>query len=322
MTLISILLIANNVDAFAQNQFPRDTSFNIESNYIKTKKYFPNTSPVSPTESSEILSLYNQIYRTRSNRTLSMDIFMPNAEEDKKYPCVIFVHGGGWRSGSKENFVPLAQELAKLGYVTASVEQRLSLEATYPAAVHDVKEAIRFLRHNANTFRIDSTKLAIAGASSGASIAGLMATTGHIATFNDPQSCYPHTSATVQAFINIDGVIDFRTPEEMGRTDEEAKTRPGTIFLGASYNENPDLWTEASAITYANEQTPPTLYINSSHPRFAYGRDELFKILKKNNIYHHQHSIEGENIPHGFWLVHPWADETQQEIFNFLRTIF
>lgn len=306
----------------AQNEFPRDTSFNIQSNYLKAKKKFPEVTPVAPIESNQFLSLWNQTYRTRSNRNLCMDIFIPNRAENETYACVIFVHGGGWRSGTKENFVPLAQQLALKGYVTATVEQRLSLEAPYPAAPHDVKEAIRFLKHNANIYRIDTTKIAIVGASSGASIAGLMAATGNTDTFDDPKTAFPNASAEVQAFINIDGVIDFRTPEEMGRTEEEAKTRPGSIFLGATFNENPERWTAASAITYANAHTPPTLYINSTYPRFAYGREALFKILSQYSIYHKQHTIAGKTVPHGFWLLHPWADETQQQMEEFLQHIW
>lgn len=307
---------------YSQNEFPRDTGFNIRSNYIKTKKKIPEVTPVSNVKSPKFLSLWNQTYRTRRNRNLRIDIFIPNRKENETYACVLLIHGGGWRSGSKENMVPLAQQLALKGYVTASVEQRLSMEAPYPAAPHDLKEAIKFLKHNAAIYRIDTTKMAVLGASSGATMASLMALTGNNAKFDDPHSIYPNVSAKVQALINIDGIIDFRAPAETGNNEKEARNRPATLFLGESYFKNPKLWVEASPITYADASSPPCLYINSTYPRFAYGREQLFSILQQHNIYHEQHTISENIVPHGFWLLHPWCEETQKYIENFLHLIF
>ncbi len=249
-----------------------------------------------------------------------MDVFIPNRSENTKYPCVIMVHGGGWRSGNKANLVPLAQKIASHGYVCITVEQRLSIESLYPAAPHDLKEAIRFTKHNSSTYSIDTTKIAILGASSGATMASLMATTGHINKFDDPNTTYPEHSAEVQALINIDGVVDFTTPEESAKDNNAKKPSAGAMFFGATYKERPDLWKEASAINYVDQNSPPTLYINSSKPRFHAGRDKFFEILNMHGIYHEQHSLEGS--PHAFWLLHPWFEQTQEHILNFLKVIF
>ncbi len=316
---IGIFLFATIVSQ-AQNEFPRDTTYNIKSNYQKQVKYYPQVTPITNIKSDKFLSLWNQTYRIRNNRNLRMDIFIPNRETHKKHAAVLLVHGGGWRSGDKANLVPLAQQLAEKGYVCASVEQRLSLEAQYPAAVYDLNEAIRFLKHNANLYSIDTTKIAVLGASSGATMASLMATTGNTNKFQDTTTIYPNHTAEVHALINIDGVVTFVTPEETGRTEEEGLKRPGTWFLGATYISNPDLWEEASALNYAGKHTPPCLFINSSHTRFGFGRDTLFSVLDKYGIYHEHYTLE--NSPHAFWLLNPWFQPTVEYTQNFLDKIF
>ena len=306
--------------SLGQNDFPQDTSFTVHSAFQKIKKNFPLAKPVKPFVSEKFLSLPDQIYRVRENRLLRMDIFLPNNQEKANRPAVLMIHGGGWRSGNKSHLVPLAQKLAMEGYVTASVEQRLSIEALYPAAPIDLKEAIRFLKHNAAIYGIDTTRIAVLGTSSGASMASLMATTGNISKFDDPASVYPNHSANVQALINIDGIVDFTDPNESAKDTNPDKPSAGALFFGTTYNEEPEKWIEASALQYAGKDTPPTLYVNSSLPRFHAGRDDLFKILDQYGIYHEQHTIN--NTPHPFWLFHPWFNEAHGYILNFLNYIF
>ncbi|MCW3787438.1 alpha/beta hydrolase [Plebeiibacterium sediminum] len=317
-TLIVLLLFT--ITGFGQNNFPRDTSFNVNSAYRKIHKKFPHAEPVKQFVSDQFLSLPNQVYRVREDRTLRMDVFVPNKGAKQKRPVIMMIHGGGWRSGDKSHLVPLAQKLAMDGYVTASVEQRLSAEALYPAAVYDLKEAIRFLKHNSELYGIDTTKIAVLGTSSGATMASLMATTGGMAKFDDPESVYPENSSKVQALINMDGVIDFTDPNESGKDSNPDKPSAAAMFFGATYKEKPELWIEASAINYINEYNLPTLYINSALPRFHAGRDTLFDVLKKKNIYYEVHTIE--NTPHPYWLFHPWFDEAYGYVRDFMDKVF
>ena len=77
-------------------------------------------------------------------RDLHADLFRP--EKAGKYPALILIHGGGWRAGDKSMEVPMAQMIASKGFVAVAVEYQLSLEAKYPAAVHNIKAAIRWVR--------------------------------------------------------------------------------------------------------------------------------------------------------------------------------
>jgi len=318
--ILPLLFLLFPIMCWSQNEFPKDTSFSVYSAGKKIKKDFPQASPVQEIVSREFLSLPNQVYRVRSNRKLRMDVFLPNKECGKKQPLVMMIHGGGWRSGNKSHLVPMAQQLAIDGYVTASVEYRLSMEAIYPAAIYDLKEAIRFLKYNSELYGIDTTKVAVLGCSSGATLAGFMAATAGITKFDDPESIYSNCSSEVQVLVNIDGVVDYTDPNESRKITDPKKPSAASLFFGVTFQKNPELWKEASPINYVNENMPATLYINSALPRFHAGRDSLFHILDKNKTYHEVHTIE--NTPHPFWLFHPWFEEAHGYIINFLNTVF
>ncbi len=317
---ILIFLLTMSLSILAQNEFPRDTSYTVNSTFKKLVKKYPEITPVKYFSSDLFLSLPNQVYRIRDNRTLRMDVFIPNHLKSGKRPLVMMIHGGGWASGDKSHLVPLAQKLAMDGYVTACVEQRLSPEAKYPAAVYDLKEALKFLKHNCDVYGVDTTQIAVLGASSGATMASLMATTCDMAKFEDPDSKYKNISTSVQVLINIDGVVDFTDPNESAKDQDPNKPSAGARFFGSTYKESPELWREASAINYVNNCSPVTLYVNSSIPRFHAGREEFISILNKKDIYNEIHTVD--NTPHAFWLFHPWFDETYSYVSQFLDKVF
>ncbi len=317
---ILFYFLTMSLSIIAQNEFPRDTSYTVNSIYKKLVKKHPNISPVKFFESDQFLSLPNQVYRVRDNRTLRMDVFIPNHLNNKHRPLVMMVHGGGWASGDKSHLVPLAQKLAMDGYVTACVEMRLSPEAKYPAAVYDLKEALKFLKYNCDVYNIDTTQIAVLGASSGATMASLVATTCDIPKFEDPESVYKSISTKVQVLINVDGVVDFTDPNESAKDQDPNKPSAGARFFGFTYDQSRELWHEASAVNYVNKITPITLYVNSSVPRFHAGRESFLSELKKKDIYYEVHTIE--STPHAFWLFHPWFEETYSYISIFLNKVF
>ena len=91
------------------------------------------------------------VYVKYGKRTLLLDVFYPK-DTSKRYPAVLLVHGGGWQSGDRSQQIPMAQEIAKSGFVAATIEYRLSPEAQYPAAIFDLKSAVRWLRANCEKY--------------------------------------------------------------------------------------------------------------------------------------------------------------------------
>ena len=312
----SILLfsIGFSASSYAQsNSFPRDTAYNLRSAYAQIHKDYPNVRPIHAVLPKGVSAQEGVVYAQIGARALHVDVFYPTKKRNKKYPGVLLIHGGGWRSGSKEMEVPMAQQLAKKGYVAIAVEYRLSPEAQYPAGIHDLKAAIRWMRANAAKYGLDTTRIAAYGCSSGAQMASFLGTTNGMAQFEGNEG-NPGFSSKVQAVLNIDGIVSFAHPEA------SAEGTMAGEWLGGSREENWKSWVEASPLEHANAQTPPFLFVNCIIPRFHAGRDDLFKIMDQAGTYHETHTIP--NSTHSFWTVQPWFDETLKYSVAFLRKVF
>jgi len=126
-------------------------------------------------------------------------------------------------------------------------------------------------------------------------------------------------SDKVQAIIDMDGILDFRTPEESTGDNIPGQHSAGAYWFGKTFKEAPELWIEASPIEYAGKNTPPILFINSEQPRFHAGRDSVISVLNTFRIYTEVHTIP--NSVHSFWQVHPWFEETEKYMVDFLDKV-
>ena len=300
---------------------PRDTSFTPYQAWISIQKGFPEATIVKPILPAGVSAQYDLVYTTLPDtpfgkRELHLDLFRP--EKKGIYPALILIHGGGWRSGNKSLENPIAMHIAAHGYVTACVEYRLSPEALYPAAVYDIKAAIRFLRSNSDKFGINSDRMALSGTSAGGQLASLIGMTSDLKKFEGNEG-YNSVSSGVQAIIDIDGVLDFTDPNESAKDNNPARRSAGAYWFGATFKEAPEKWIEASPINYAGIHSPPILFINSSLPRFHAGRDSVIAILNSHHIYTEVHTISA--TPHPFWLFYPWFESTVEYMVAFLDKI-
>lgn len=304
-----------------QSVIPFDTTYTVQSTYKKLIRDYPQIEVALPIFSDKVEEHRDVVYVTLRDtpwgiRKLHADIFMPSSN-DRIFPALLLIHGGGWRSGNKSMNTPMAQQLAARGFVVVSVEYRLSMEAKYPAAVHDVKAAIRWMRKYAERYRIDAAHIAIGGCSAGGQLASLVGATNHIKMFEGSLGYHNYSSA-VQAVINMDGLLDFTNAEnlQVKRTEKSADVS----WLEGFYEDIPDRWKEASAITWVNKETPPFLFINSAQTRFHSGCNETVDKLKLYGIYSEVRKFE--DAPHSFWLFHPWFGPTVNYMAVFLNKVF
>ncbi|HWS01612.1 MAG TPA: pectate lyase [Prolixibacteraceae bacterium] len=300
---------------------PRDTSFTPYLTWLKIRKEFPGAKIKSAKLPAGLTDTYNIVYKTLpvtpyGKRDLHLDLFRP--EKKGKYPALILVHGGGWRSGDRSMQIPMAQQIATNGYVTAAVEYRLSPEALYPAAVEDIKAAVRYLRSNAAKYSIDPDRIAVTGSSAGGQLAALTGMTADVKKF-DGEGADSKVSARIQAIIDMDGILDFRDPNESAKDNDPLRPSAGAMWFGGSYREVPEKWAEASPIVYAGRNSPPVLFINSALPRFHAGRDSVIAILNKYAIYSEVHTLP--DTPHPFWLFDPWFEPTVSYMVTFLDKV-
>lgn len=316
LALLGHGLLANPAAA-QQLSAPRDTSFTVRSAYLKEKKKHPDISIAQPALPATVRAAYNLTYCTLGSRALQLDVFCPKARRKGGYPAVLFIHGGGWRSGDRSQHVPMAQQLAAKGYVTATAEYRLSTEAPYPAAVHDLKAAIRWLRANARQYPIDTTRVAVWGFSAGGQLAALVGTTNGYAPL-EGTACNTSHSSSVQAIVDVDGTLSFTHPESGESANN--KPTPASFWFGGLKTEKPEIWEQAGGLSHVSPQTPPIVFINSAVDRMHAGREDMIKQLDTYHIYHETHTLP--NTPHTFPLFNPWFEPTLKYTADFLDAVF
>lgn len=296
----------------------RDTSYNILNEYNKHRKNYPGLQIVQEYAYPYITDKKNIPFCKTKERELKLDVFQPVEKASKKRIAILFIHGGGWRSGNKAMHYPLLQQLAALGYVCITPEYRLSTEALYPAGVYDIKSAIRWVRKNASTYNIDVNKIVVAGHSAGGELAAFMGATNGKKEF-EGNGCYKEISSKVNAVIDLDGTLAFIHPES-GEGDDSKRISAATHWFGYSKTENPELWKQAAPLTHVGKHTPPTQFINSGVARMHAGREDFIQVLKQHKVYSEVRTFEGS--PHSFILFNPWFDTTVVYIDKFLGRVF
>ncbi|WP_276483733.1 alpha/beta hydrolase [Paraflavitalea pollutisoli] len=295
-----------------------DTSFNNPGAYKKELKYHPGISLVTTTTMPAVKQDTGIVYCTTGTRQLLLDVFAPKGKSRKQRPAILIIHGGGWRSGNRTQHHPLAQQLASRGYVCFTPEYRLSTEALYPAAVHDLQAAIRYIRTQGRQYGIDTNQLAVLGFSAGGQLAALLGVTGNHPAF-EGNGCHTKTGTEVQAILDLDGTLSFVHPES-GEGDDSKGISAATYWFGYPKKENAALWEAASPLTYVGPHTPPTLFLNSSVDRMHAGRDDYMKILRQYGIRTEVYTFEG--APHTFPLFEPWFHQVVEQVHAFLQKVF
>jgi len=328
--IIAMCLISGNLwsQHIVVDGIPRDTSFAVYSTWIKHKKSRDYIKIVEPSLPQGVKAIEGVVYSAPKtvkypDRKLKLNIYRP--DDAKNYPAMLMVHGGGWNSGNMSLQIPMAQQIAAKGYVTIPVEYRLSPEAIYPAAVHDLKAAVRWVRENASKYGINADQIAISGCSAGGQLAMLIGTTNGQPEYEgiEDKDKDKDVSSTVQAIINIDGISDFTVKESLDAvraTLLKNKVSASVKWFGVTFDENKKPWIEASSLYHVTDKSAPVCFINSSISRFHDGRDEIIVKLNTYNIYSEVHTLP--DTPHPFWLFDPWFDTTVELMTNFLNKQF
>lgn len=309
-----------------QSSLPRDTSFNIAATYQKAKKHHPFITLAEPRLPEGVTAYEDLTYTTLhetpyGERPLHLNIYRP--ADKKRYPALLLVHGGGWNSGDKSLQIPLAQEIASHGYVTIPVEYRLRPEATYPAALHDLKTAVRWVRANAKRYGIDADHIAISGCSAGGQLATLMGITNG-SKRHEGNGEWQQYSSDIQAVINIDGCSTFISARNIEENNEQARKNNSISltaqWLGGLYDDAKENWTEASPVAWVTDHSAPVCFINSLLGRYRDGKEELISKLTDKGIYHESHQLMANM--HTFWFFHPWFYPTTNYMVGFMDTVF
>jgi pectinesterase len=315
--LLAACVAAPTKPAALKAPYSAPQSYTAETTYAKLARKYPFISVANGAVPASVRAFTGISYVRRGEHELQLDLYRPARQTISPLPAIVFVHGGGWNSGLRTNFAPMAVRMAERGYVAVTISYRLASEAQYPAAIHDVKAAVRWVRGHAADYGIDPTRIAIAGASAGGQLASLVGVTNgdrHFERDARPGS----VTSNVQAIVNIDGLSDFTSETARKGDDDPAKQpSPAGAWLGARYADSPALWREASPIFHASANTPPILFIGSAQARFSVGRAEM--IEKLNALGVPSQVVLLPDTPHSFWLFDPWLAPTVEATDAFLR---
>ena len=227
-----------------------------------TNRDQPNARPISQRKTRPLEIIENIPYADTDNPRQQIDLFLPRKQiDDKPLPIVAFIHGGGWRNGSRRSGLSFIGPIVQTGkYIGASIGYRLTDEAIWPAQIHDCKAAIRWLRANAQQYGADSKKIIVAGSSAGGHLVAMLGTSG------DVQELEGNLGNHVDKSSRVDGVVNFFGPSDlasMGGSHNNSDS-PESLLLGGTVPENKKIAQAASPITYASKDDPPFLTIHGT----------------------------------------------------------
>jgi acetyl esterase/lipase len=195
-------------------------------------------------------------YATAGGVALKLDLYFPAGAGGEPAPVAVYLHGGGWRGGSKAIggwMKNVTAELLGRGYVVAAVDYRLVPDVTWPAFFHDVKAAVRFLRASAGKYHLDPDRVGTWGTSAGGHLAALLGTTDAAAGL-EGDGGNPDQSSRVQAVVDLFGPTDL---PRMRRAAEMAE-----IAFGGTGGLK-----QASPVEYVSRDDPPFLIIQGDSDR-------------------------------------------------------
>ncbi|HEY0947012.1 MAG TPA: DUF6298 domain-containing protein [Opitutaceae bacterium] len=288
--------------------------FTLEREEQKLRREFPDVARADDSLPPGITAREEVAYTRQGQLDLRLDVYRPAGRE--RLPAVLVVHGGGWETGDRRMERAFAKQLAARGYVTVTPSYRLGPPGQFPAALHDVKAAVRWLRAHAGELAIDRSRIGAVGGSAGGHLVALLGASNGVAALEGGGG-HPSESSAVQAVVDIDGAADFTDPRFIA---EEIEKRWGatTRFLGGAYSRRGDVWAQASPATHVSAKSAPVLFLNSARPPSKFWqREEMSGRLRRLGIDSAVVNMRG--TPHAFWLFQPWFEPTLEQTEAFLR---
>lgn len=280
---------------------------------------FAQESGRSPRLPPGIVKHADIVYATVGGRELLLDVYAPRERPQRPIPAILWVHGGGWRGGSK-SAVGRALPIAGRGFGLASVGYRLSGEATFPAAIADVKAAMRWLRANAARFGFDPGRLGAWGSSAGGHLVALLGTAHEVREWDRLHEENAGVSSRPDAVCNWFGPTDFlRMNDFPGRIDHDAPDSPESRFVGAPIQEQPEKARRANPIRYVTPDDPEMLHMHGERDQAVpFNQSELLQAaLEEAGVASELYKVKGGD--HGFRGM---VEDTAQSLLDRVTAFF
>jgi acetyl esterase/lipase len=244
-----------------------------------------NKTPEIPADIEEFKNIE---YKSIDGKSLQLDMYIPKNVK-KPSPLLVFIHGGGWRSGNRADYLVYLVAFAKKGYITATVSYRLLKDGPYPACIEDISDAVSWFFNNGEKYGYDPDRIALIGGSAGGHLALLEAYGWQHPDINGDSLSLKTGNHRIKAVVDIYGPYDMTT--------EYARNHPTvTSFLMKSYEEAPELYLEASPKHYLDSGDPPTMILQGTS-------DELVPVSQSDSL---AADLKRLGIPYVYCRVPLW----------------
>jgi acetyl esterase/lipase len=253
----------------------------------------------------------NVEYARVDGTSLLLDIYTPK-HATGKLPVLVYIHGGSWKSGSKDS-CPIGF-IATQNIAVVSINYRLSGVAPFPAQIYDCKGAVRWLRANAGKYNLDADHIGLAGVSAGGHLAALMGTTaGNTELEGDVGGNLNYSS-------RVEAVCAFYPPTDIDKlvVKEASRTSPDTdvaAFLGGPLNDNLAKASLANPIRYVSKDSAPFFIMHGKQDTLVPVEQSilLYDALKAAGV-----EVHLEIVPGGHGIIAP--SRVAKEIYQFYQT--
>jgi arylsulfatase A len=239
------------------------------------------------------------VYAQYGERKVLLDLYLPKKPASEKIPCIVVIHGGGWRSGDKTRFAPIAAALAEQGFAAACIGYRLLPEVEFPAPILDCKAAVRWVRANAAKHDIDPDRLGAIGGSAGGHLVAMLGTSATVKEL-EGNGGNSNVSSRVQA------VVAMATPAEMSRAAERANISKEMIAL-------------ISPVSHVTKDSAPILLLHGT-------RDTVVPMVQSELLLERYRKAGAKaelvKIPdgiHAFWNGEQWFPDVMKRSVAFFR---
>lgn len=233
-------------------------------------------------------------YSSPEGESLALNIARPKVENGPR-PAILCIHGGGFRAGKRESYDALCMKLAERGFVAATITYRLAPKHQFPAAVHDCKAAVRWLRANASKYKIDPAKIGVTGGSAGGHLAQFLGVTANVPQFEGTGGNLDQSSS-VACVVNVYGPSDFT--KSYGKSVDAHEVLP--LWFGGNLETELKRHIVGSPLYWVTPDAAPTLCIHGTEDKYVAHEQAVWLIdkLKAAKVDAELFTLEGAG--HGF----------------------
>ena len=252
------------------------------------------------------------------------DIYLPK-KEAASYPVVIHIYGSAWFSNNSKGAADLGtivKALLDAGYAVVCPNHRSSMDAKWPAQLHDIRAVIRFVRGEAKKYKFDPSFVATSGFSSGGHLSSTAATTSgngkaKVGTVDinleGSVGNYLNESSAVNAACDWSGPIDL-TAMDCGEAMKMGENSPEDVLLDSKLSKEPDKYLSLSATSYIDKNCPPIIIFHGEKDNVVpccQGK-KFYELLKAAGV-----KTEATFVPEGGHGMGMYSAENLQKMVNF-----